>query len=173
MCGLFGQVLTDFRQEFTRAEGLRHIVITARRPRLLFLAAEGVRGDGDDRDRAQRGIGFNPACGGVTVHNRHLDIHQDKIRPLFRDTPDTKNLPENTGKALLSQGALLGLNDFKKTGYGGPCPPIGRHRYFHKLYALDITFDLRGATKSQIERAIRGHVLANAELIGTYQKGDR
>src|SRR5262245_8948588 len=48
-----------------------------------------------------------------------------------------------------------------------------RHRYFHKLYALDITLDLRGATKSQIERAMRGHVLANAELIGTYQKGDR
>jgi hypothetical protein len=60
-----------------------------------------------------------------------------------------------------------------KTGYGGPCPPIGRHRYFHKLYALDITLDLRGATKSQIERAMRGHVLASAELIGTYQKGDR
>jgi Raf kinase inhibitor-like YbhB/YbcL family protein len=61
----------------------------------------------------------------------------------------------------------------KKTGYGGPCPPIGRHRYFHKLYALDITLDLRGATKSQIERAMQGHLLANAELIGTYQKGDR
>src|SRR5215471_4932990 len=52
-------------------------------------------------------------------------------------------------------------------------PPIGRHRYFHKLYALDITLDLRDATKSQIERAMRGHVLADAELIGTYQKGDR
>ena len=48
-----------------------------------------------------------------------------------------------------------------------------RHRYFHKLYALDITLDLKGATKTQIERAMRGHVLANAELIGTYQKGDR
>jgi Raf kinase inhibitor-like YbhB/YbcL family protein len=82
-------------------------------------------------------------------------------------------LPESAGKAGLPQGALLGLNDFKKTGYGGPCPPIGRHRYFHKLYALDITLDLRGATKSQIERAMHGHVLANAELIGTYQKGDR
>ena len=55
----------------------------------------------------------------------------------------------------------------------GPCPPIGRHRYFHKLYALDITLDLKGATKSQMERAMQGHVLANAELIGTYQKGDR
>jgi Raf kinase inhibitor-like YbhB/YbcL family protein len=71
------------------------------------------------------------------------------------------------------EGTLLGLNDFKKTGYGGPCPPIGRHRYFHKLYALDIALDLGGATKSQIERAMQGHVLANAELIGTYQKGDR
>jgi phosphatidylethanolamine-binding protein (PEBP) family uncharacterized protein len=50
---------------------------------------------------------------------------------------------------------------------------IGRHRYFHKLYALDITLDPRGATKSQIERAMQGHVLASAELIGTYQKGDR
>ena len=86
---------------------------------------------------------------------------------------DTRSLPENAGKARLPQGALPGLNDFKKTAYGGPCPPIGRHRYFHKLYALDVTLDLRGATKSQIERAMQGHVLANAELIGTYQKGDR
>jgi phosphatidylethanolamine-binding protein (PEBP) family uncharacterized protein len=54
-----------------------------------------------------------------------------------------------------------------------PFPEIGRHRYFHKLYALDITLDLRGATKSQIERAMQGHVLAKTELIGTYQKGDR
>ncbi len=70
-------------------------------------------------------------------------------------------------------GTQLGVNDFKKTGYGGPCPPIGRHRYFHKLYALDTTLDLRGATKPQVERAMQGHVLANAQLIGTYQKGDR
>ena len=87
--------------------------------------------------------------------------------------PDTKGLPENAGKVGLPQGVLLGRNDFKKLGYGGPCPPIGRHRYFLKLYALDITLDLTGATKSQIERAMHGHVLANAELIGTYQKGDR
>jgi Raf kinase inhibitor-like YbhB/YbcL family protein len=87
--------------------------------------------------------------------------------------PETRALPENAGKAGLHQGTLLGRNDFKKTGYGGPCPPIGRHRYFHKLYALDITLDLKGAPKSQVERAMQGHVLANAELIGTYQKGDR
>jgi Raf kinase inhibitor-like YbhB/YbcL family protein len=92
---------------------------------------------------------------------------------VYNMPPDTKSLPENAGKARLPQGALLGLNDFRKTGYGGPCPPIGRHRYFHKLYALDITLDLRDATKSQIERAMQGHILANAELIGTYQKGGR
>jgi Raf kinase inhibitor-like YbhB/YbcL family protein len=82
-------------------------------------------------------------------------------------------LPENAGKAGLPQGAVLGLNDFKKTSYGGPCPPIGRHRYFHKLYALDVMIGLTGATKAQIEGAMRGHVLASAELVGTYQKGNR
>src|SRR6516225_2418633 len=92
---------------------------------------------------------------------------------VYNMPPDTKSLPENAGKAGLPQGTLLGPNDFKKTTYGGPCPPIGRHRYFHKLYALDITLDLRAATKTQIERAMQGHVLANAQLIGTYQKGDR
>ena len=92
---------------------------------------------------------------------------------VYNMPPNTKSLPENAGKARLPQGTLLGVNDFNKTGYGGPCPPVGRHRYFHKLYALDITLDLRNATKSQIERAMQGHILANAELIGTYQKGDR
>lgn len=92
---------------------------------------------------------------------------------VYNIAPDTKSLPENAGKARLPQGVLLGLNDFKKTEYGGPCPPIGRHRYFHKLYALDIALDLKGATKPQIERAMRGHILASAELIGTYQKGER
>jgi Raf kinase inhibitor-like YbhB/YbcL family protein len=92
---------------------------------------------------------------------------------VYNIPPGTESLQENAGKTGLPPGVLLGLNDFKKTGYGGPCPPIGRHRYFHKLYALDITLDLRDATKSQIERAMQGHILANAELIGTYQKGGR
>ena len=85
----------------------------------------------------------------------------------------TKGLPENAGKAGLPQGVTLGLNDFTKTAYGGPCPPIGRHRYFHKLYALDTTLDLRKATKPEIEHAMKGHVLASSELIGTYQEGDQ
>jgi Raf kinase inhibitor-like YbhB/YbcL family protein len=92
---------------------------------------------------------------------------------VYNIPPDTKSLLENASEARLPQGASIGVNDFKKTGYGGPCPPIGRHRYFHKLYALDIALDLKGATKSQIERAMQGHILTNAELVGTYQKGDR
>lgn len=65
-----------------------------------------------------------------------------------------------------------GVNDWKKTGYGGPCPPIGRHRYYFKLYALDATLgDLQRPTKDRLLAAMEGHVLAEAVLMGTYQKG--
>ncbi|AYH44654.1 hypothetical protein [Azoarcus sp. DN11] len=67
--------------------------------------------------------------------------------------------------------ALEGLNDWKRTGYGGPCPPIGRHRYFHKLYALDVVLPaLAPATKSGLEAAMRGHILTQTELIGTFER---
>jgi len=67
--------------------------------------------------------------------------------------------------------AREGVNDWKRTGYGGPCPPIGRHRYFHKLYALDAPLpDLGTPTKAALEKAMAGHVLASAELVGTYQR---
>ncbi len=73
--------------------------------------------------------------------------------------------------AVLPAGTLEGTNDWKRTGYGGPCPPIGRHRYFFKLFALDTTLpDLNSPTKPELEKAMRGHILASAELIGTYQK---
>ena len=68
-------------------------------------------------------------------------------------------------------GARDGRNDWKRPGYGGPCPPVGRHRYFFKLYALDALLgDLKTPTKSQLLEAMKGHVLEQAELIGTYQK---
>jgi len=68
-------------------------------------------------------------------------------------------------------GTREGTNDWNRTGYGGPCPPIGRHRYFHKLYALDVELpDLGPARKGEVEKAMEGHVLAKTELIGTYQK---
>jgi hypothetical protein len=68
-------------------------------------------------------------------------------------------------------GTLAGLNDAGRTGYSGPCPPVGRHRYFHKLYALDAVLpNLGEATKAKLEAAMKPHVIAQAELAGTYQK---
>lgn len=80
-------------------------------------------------------------------------------------------LAEGLAAGHLPEGAKAGLNDWKKPSYGGPCPPIGRHRYFHKLYALDTTLpELRTPTKAALEAAMKGHILAEAQLIGTYQK---
>ncbi|HSK19475.1 MAG TPA: YbhB/YbcL family Raf kinase inhibitor-like protein [Longimicrobiales bacterium] len=68
-------------------------------------------------------------------------------------------------------GARDGINDWNRTGYGGPCPPIGRHRYFFKLYALDTALgDLEQPAKAALERAMDGHIVARAELVGTYEK---
>lgn len=81
-------------------------------------------------------------------------------------------LTEDIAAAQLPAGTREGLNDWKRTGYGGPCPPIGRHRYFHKLYALDVVLpDLGIPSKTALEKAMEGHVIERAELIGTYQKG--
>ena len=89
------------------------------------------------------------------------------------DIPATvTDLPEAVQPAALPAGTREGVNDWKRTGYGGPCPPIGRHRYFHKLYALDVVLpDLRRPSKAVLEKAMEGHVLAQAVLVGTYQKG--
>ena len=74
-------------------------------------------------------------------------------------------------REALPAGTKEGQNDWKRTGYGGPCPPTGRHRYFHKLYALNtVLTDLGKPTKSQLEKAMAGHVLAQVELMGTYKK---
>lgn len=81
-------------------------------------------------------------------------------------------LPEGTTPKTLPAGTLEGMNDWQRTGYGGPCPPVGRHRYYHKLYALDVVLgDLESPTKAALLRSMEGHVLAQAQVIGTYQKG--
>jgi Raf kinase inhibitor-like YbhB/YbcL family protein len=73
--------------------------------------------------------------------------------------------------ATLSNGALHGTNDFRRLGYGGPCPPRGTHRYYFKLYALDAVLSLdAGATKAQVEAAMAGHILAQAHLMGKYKR---
>ena len=87
---------------------------------------------------------------------------------LYNIPPDTSGLAE--GGALPS-GAEEGVNDWKRTGYGGPCAPIGRHRYFHKLYALDTVIKgLSRPDKDRIEKAMKGHIIAETELVGTYEK---
>jgi Raf kinase inhibitor-like YbhB/YbcL family protein len=92
---------------------------------------------------------------------------------LYDLPPDTSGLPAGVSAAHLPPGTRQGLNDWKRTGYGGPCPPIGRHRYFFKLYVLDAQVgDLGAVDKVGLLAAMEGHVVARAELVGTYQKHD-
>jgi len=81
-------------------------------------------------------------------------------------------LAEDARKRGLPPGTRQGLNDWRRSGYGGPSPPTGRHRYFHKLYALDVVLsDLEQPTKARLLNAMKGHVLAEGQLVGTYQAG--
>lgn len=90
---------------------------------------------------------------------------------LYNLPPESEGLVEDVAPDELPTGTRQGLNDWKRTGYGGPCPPIGRHRYFHKLYALDVELaEPSSATKSALEQAMEGHVLGQAELMGTYER---
>jgi Raf kinase inhibitor-like YbhB/YbcL family protein len=90
---------------------------------------------------------------------------------LYNLPPSTSELPEGVQPQQLPTGTLEGLNDWKRTGYGGPCPPVGRHRYFHKLYALDAMLPgLHTPAKGLVEQAMSGHVVAQAELVGTYER---
>jgi Raf kinase inhibitor-like YbhB/YbcL family protein len=91
---------------------------------------------------------------------------------IYNIPADGQSLPEDAARHGLPAGAQQGLNDSKRVGYNGPCPPLGRHRYFHKLYALDTVLqDLGHPTKAQLLSAMQGHVLAEAQLVGTYEKG--
>jgi Raf kinase inhibitor-like YbhB/YbcL family protein len=88
---------------------------------------------------------------------------------LYNLPASTTDLPEGVGQ--LPPGTREGKNDWKRTGYGGPCPPVGRHRYFFKLYALSAELpDLGEPTKADVEKALAGHILDRAELVGTYQR---
>lgn len=86
---------------------------------------------------------------------------------LFNIPPDCRKIEENS----IPKGAVEGINDFRKNNYGGPCPPSGTHRYFFKHYALDCVIDLKGTvTKKDLEKAMDGHIIAKAELIGLYSR---
>jgi Raf kinase inhibitor-like YbhB/YbcL family protein len=90
---------------------------------------------------------------------------------LYNLPADCAGLPKAVDVADLPSRTRQGLNDWKRVGYGGPCPPIGAHRYFHKLYALDTLLpDLSDPVAATLEQAMRGHVVAEAVLTGTYQR---
>jgi Raf kinase inhibitor-like YbhB/YbcL family protein len=90
---------------------------------------------------------------------------------LYDIPPHAGGLPDGVRTGSLPSGTHEGKNDWNRTGFGGPCPPIGRHRYFFKLYALDVALgDRHALTRAELEQAMAGHVLAEAELVGTYQK---
>ena len=91
---------------------------------------------------------------------------------LFNLPADEKALPEKVAAdKTLKNGAKQGKNDFRKIGYGGPCPPGGTHRYFFKLYALDTALHLEaGATKAELVKAMKGHILSEEQLMGRYKR---
>jgi Raf kinase inhibitor-like YbhB/YbcL family protein len=90
---------------------------------------------------------------------------------LYDLPPSTEGLAEGVDSSALPPGTREGLNDAGKTGYGGPCPPIGRHRYFFKLFALDANLDgSQPMTRLELLRAMKGHVMESAELVGTYAR---
>jgi Raf kinase inhibitor-like YbhB/YbcL family protein len=92
---------------------------------------------------------------------------------LFDIPPSAPGLPEGVESRDLPSGTREGVNDWTRAGYGGPCPPIGRHRYYFKLYALDRTLGLQDrSTKADVEQAMRGHIVADAVLMGSYARDD-
>jgi len=90
---------------------------------------------------------------------------------LYNIPPIVHNLEQGIADQELPSGTLQGVNDWRRIGYSGPCPPVGRHRYYYKLYALDdVLPDLGKPAKADLENAMQGHIIAYAELVGTYKK---
>jgi len=79
-----------------------------------------------------------------------------------------KEIKEN----IVPTGAIVGVNDFRQNRYGGPCPPSGTHRYFFKVYALDTMLGISpNASKADLEKAMKGHILGQGQLVGLYKRG--
>lgn len=91
---------------------------------------------------------------------------------LYNVPPAAGGLREGIAPDSLPSGTRQGRNDWRRTGYGGPCPPVGRHRYVHTLYALDVVLpNLKEPGRDALFAAMKGHVIARAELVGTYERG--
>ncbi len=137
--------------------------------------------DGDDRSPALKWSDLPPGTKSIALIVDDPDA-PDPAAPkmtwvhwvLYNLPPNSTGLAEGVKPGALPSGTREGLNDWKRTGYGGPCPPIGRHRYFFKLYALDAMLpDLDRPTKAKLEKAMEGHVIAQTTLMGTYQRTKR
>lgn len=90
---------------------------------------------------------------------------------LYNIPPSVHGLAEDVAKHGVPSGALDGINDWRRRGYGGPCPPVGTHRYFHRMYALSVVLpDLHGPGKLTLVKAMHGRVLAEAALLGLYAR---
>ena len=90
---------------------------------------------------------------------------------LYNIPAGTNGLPESIVPRDLPAGTMQGINDWQHTGYEGPCPPVGSHRYYHKLFALDVVLpDLKHPTKAALEKAMQGHIIARSSLIGLYRR---
>ncbi len=134
--------------------------------------------DGDDTSPALSWSGIPEGTQSLVLISDDPDAPDPKapkmvwVHWVLYDIPgSTSGLPEGVAQVDLPAGTREGLNDWKRTGYGGPCPPIGRHRYFFKLYALDTMLgDLGKPIKKKLEAAMTGHILAEAQLMGTYER---
>ncbi|HSG24408.1 MAG TPA: YbhB/YbcL family Raf kinase inhibitor-like protein [Azonexus sp.] len=133
------------------------------------------------------GLDISPALfwTGVPAHTQSLALivddpdAPDPVAPkvrwvhwlLYNLPADTSGLPEGVTAKTLPPPALQGSNDWGRTGYGGPCPPIGVHRYIHQLFALDVWLpDLQHPNRAMLEKAMQGHIIERAELVGRYQR---
>lgn len=149
----------------------------------LELSSPVIRNDNIPRHYTCDGENVSPplAWGNVPEGTKSLAlIADDPDAPggtfthwvMYNIPPHVQELPEDVRRdETLPNGALQGINSFRRIGYGGPCPPGGTHRYYFKLYALDTTLDLQpGATKELLLSAIQGHVLAETEVMGKYSR---
>lgn len=134
--------------------------------------------DGDDISPPLRWTGVPPGTKSLALIFYDPDA-PDPAAPqrtwvhwiLYNLPPDTTGLRQGISRAELPTGTLEGVNDWRRIGYGGPCPPIGRHRYFFELIALGTVLpDLGKPTKKELEKAMQGHILEKTELMGTYQR---
>lgn len=131
--------------------------------------------DGEDVSPALEWGGLPAGAGSLALIVDDPDAPDPKapkmtyVHWVLYDIPTSEMRIARAGKP---KGARDGRNDFKRTGYGGPCPPIGRHRYFFKMYALDAMLgDLKTPTKDDLLKAMKEHVIEQAELVGTYERG--